>query len=106
MWMPQMLKSAMGQDTQPYFIYGALCLGGVLIGLCRRERPWRWGLAAMLVLPLGDLAWAAHDPRLNVLSAAQILSYVAERAPQYMVQALPVLVGAYVGSLLTEPQES
>lgn len=100
MWMPQVLRASMDPQSQSYFISGALFLGGVLIGFCRPDRPWRWGMAALVVLPVGDLAWVTHDPSFDVLSLNQILPYVAERGPNYVLQVLPVLVGAYLGSLL------
>jgi len=90
----------MDLQSQSYFISGALFLGGVLIGFCRPARPWRWGMASLVVLPVGDLAWVTHDPSFDVLSLEQIVPYVAERGPTYVFQALPVLVGAYLGSLL------
>lgn len=102
MWVPQVLRSGMDHRTQSFLVSGGMLLGGVFLGFFRPDRPWRWGIASMLLLPIGDLAWMVRDPEFNVFSPEHVLPYVTAHAPLYLFHALPVFLGAYGGSFLAD----
>ena len=73
-----------------WFTLGAigLLMVGALLGFCQPKRAWRWGLGSVLLFPVFELVTTRGE-----------LAYVFVKLPIYALQALPALLGAYLGAL-------
>ncbi len=105
LWSPDLLRPLMDRQLQNYFVLGGLFVGGVTLGFFKPDRPWRWAVASILLLPPADLAWLIRNPQLTALDAEHVIRHLSAQAPSYLVHALPVLVGAYLGSFLSAGAE-
>lgn len=78
----------------------ALLLSGMAFGYFKPQRPWRWALASVLLLPIIELITIAAAPKegASSLSLVQSLPYLLVKVPIYALQGLPVLIGAYLGA--------
>lgn len=97
-----MLPKLLGPDygdryTSLLMVNGGLLFIGGFLGFCRPKNFWRWGIASVLLLPALDFVAITNDPRLSSYSAEYIMWYFADRMPYYVVQALPAMLGAYLG---------
>ncbi len=105
MWAPDGLRGLVDARTAPYFIFSGLFVCGVFLGFFRHDRAWRWGVACLIAIPLGDLAWAANDPRVSLATPELLFPYFASQFPAYVLRALPVFLGAYLGAFLAAGQD-
>jgi hypothetical protein len=72
----------------PYLATWFAC--GLLAGLLVPDRPWRWGVAMAMGQPI---AGVALNPQMTLLALATI--------PLLPVVAAPIVIGAYVGRLVS-----
>ncbi len=105
LWSPDLLRPLMDPRSQTYFAFGGLFIGGVALGFFKPDRPWRWAVASILLLPPADVAWLLRNPHLTALDVEHVLRHLAGQTPTYLVHALPVLVGAYLGAFLSAGSE-
>ncbi len=75
---------------------------GIFLGFLRPERVWRWGIASLLLIPAIDLSIAMNGPIFPPSSLLDCLPWLASRTPQYIVRALPAIIGAYFGAYLAK----
>jgi hypothetical protein len=101
LWSPDLLRSWVDPKLQSYFVLGGLFIGGVALGFFRPDRPWRWAVASILLLPPADVAWLIRNPQFTALDFAHVVRHLSLQTPSYLMHALPVLVGAYLGSFLS-----
>ncbi len=99
--VPLFLKIGSSEDISFDFAVVSLLLLGVVIGFLRPTRPWRWGLASVLLLPFTEIvsrAIKSYEMTDQSVSIISIISYVLVMIPIYALIALPAVVGAYIGS--------
>ncbi len=101
LWLPSALQLRGDRWTETFVVEGALFFSGALVGAFRPNRVWRWGVAAFLAFTLDDLARLANDPRFNLIMREQVADRLLEQVSISGLNALSVVAGAYVGSLLT-----
>lgn len=102
---PDLLRPLADPKLRNYFVMGGLFIAGVVLGFFRPDRPWRWALASILLLPPADVVWLLRNPQLTALEAGHVIRHLSLQAPSYLLYALPVLVGAYLGSFLSAGSE-
>ncbi len=102
---PDMLRPWVDPKLHEYFTMGGLFIGGVALGFFRPDRPWRWAVASIFLLPPADVVSLLRNPQLTALDAAHVIRHLSLQAPSYLLHALPVLVGAYLGSFLSAGSE-
>lgn len=82
----------------------SLILLGAVIGYLRPVRPWRWGVASVLLLPFLEiirvLMSSAEMANPNGTLSSQFL-YVFIQIPLYGMIAIPAILGAYIGSYVS-----
>ena len=100
--MPRLLKLQSDQMTEYILIAVTLFFVGTLVGSIRRERVWRWGVAAFLAFLLTDLLQLPYPDRFSSLAYGQLVAKLATYVPGYLVRVAPVLAGAYLGSGLSK----
>lgn len=105
LWSPDLLRPLVDPKGQTYFVFGGLFIGGVALGFFKPDRPWRWAAASILLLPPADVTWLLRNPSLSALELEHVVRHLALQAPSYLVHALPVLVGAYLGAFLSAGSE-
>lgn len=98
LWLPKFLSMQSDQTTRLIVVESALFFTGALIGCFRPRRVWRWGAASLITFAIRDLVWAFNDPNLSQMTGLQTASYLMSHGDIYFVQAVPVLVGAVLGS--------
>lgn len=98
---PDLLRPYVDPKLQNYFVMGGLFIAGVALGFFRPDRPWRWAVASILLLPPADVVGLLRNPQLTALEVAHVLRHLTLQAPSYLLYALPVLAGAYLGSFLS-----
>ena len=100
--LPGLLHPA-GKDGGTFLLIATLglLLFGFAIGYFKPERPWRWALASVLLLPVIELITFSVAPKevASSFSLVQLLPYLLVKVPIYALQGLPVLIGAYLGLL-------
>jgi hypothetical protein len=86
------------QATRLIVVESALFFTGALLGCIRPRRIWRWAAASFFTFVLSDLIRTFNDPNLGQMGTEQMTAYLASHADMYFVQAVPVLLGAFLGS--------
>lgn len=74
---------------------------GAVIGFLKPNRPWRWGIASVLLLPVAEIVMLTAGPIEKTeptFSPLALLPYLLLKIPIYALIALPALLGAYVGA--------
>jgi len=99
--LPSLLRIEAGPETKTLLIVLALFFTGAVAGCLRPLRVWRWGMAAALGFAISDLSGFMMDPQF-IWSSGAVAEHLANNAPPCFVHAMPVLVGAYLGSYLME----
>jgi len=98
-YLPKLLGPGASNATRLVVAQAALFFTGALVGCFRRNRVWRWAVAAFLAIAARDVILAASS-KLAHADVARFAGYVAANSPAYVVQALPVLLGALLGSIV------
>jgi hypothetical protein len=75
-----------------------LFIAGAVMGCLKPERVWRWGIGSVLFFPVVDFIGIRMDHSLSN-SLSDSLAYVVVKVPVYGLQALPAMLGAYLGML-------
>lgn len=88
------------QGTPQFLSHSILFLVGGLVGACRSERPWRWGVAAFLALALGDICQVGNGSYFPEVGLSHLWMHCRTGAADWALHALRVLVGAYAGAFL------
>ncbi len=86
--------------TRAVFLNGAFVIVGMVLGALKPNRAWRWGLGAILALPLADAIRLGSDPNVATLSTDQLVSALVSAMPDYVTRSLPAGAGAYLGAYL------
>lgn len=89
-------------DIRDIAFYIALFLTGALVGAFCPSRPWRWPLASFLSLSAADFCHLSTGFQIPTLTSEDILKHLSTGGPEWLLQTIPVLVGAYVGSSISE----
>ncbi len=76
----------------------ALFLTGAVVGCVRPHRPWRWAVACFAVLALRDLVTLVNTAGMQQPDMPGLLLVVANHVGAYCLFALPVLLGALLGT--------
>jgi hypothetical protein len=97
-WLPKFLKLDSSQITHVMVVGCALFVTGALVGCVRRDRPWRWAVASFAAFALRDLVVMLSTRGLKQLGPPEIVFFVAGHLVGYFLYALPVLLGAILGS--------
>lgn len=97
-YLPKLLAAQSSDNARLIITQAALFFTGALLGCFRRQRVWRWAVASFFALAARDLIVATDNPAFSHANAAKIAAYLAAHSGGYCVQALPVLIGALVGS--------
>ncbi|MGB9605454.1 MAG: hypothetical protein ACP5U2_12400 [Bryobacteraceae bacterium] len=105
LWSPDLLRPYVDPKLQTYFVMGGLFIGGVALGFFRPDRPWRWAVASILLLPPADVAALLRNPQFTALDFSHVVRHLSLQVPSYLLYAVPVLVGAYLGSFLSAGSE-
>lgn len=90
-----------GSDSHTSLVVtiAALFLTGAVIGSLRPDRVWRWPVAAVFAFVLWDCLAAGNDPRFFGVDRPSMIAALLEgNASMYVLHAIPVLVGAYIGA--------
>ena len=96
-YLPKLLTQP-SDTTRLIITQGALFFTGALLGSLRPHRVWRWAAASFFALAARDLVMATENPALSHANATMIAAYLVEHSGVYCLQALPVLLGALLGS--------
>ena len=98
-WLPVVLEFGTTPVGTLIISHAGLMLIGAVIGYCKPERPWRWGIGSVLLFPLVEFVGIATGrlPQ-DSTSLAESLPYLIVKIPVYALQALPALVGAYLAA--------
>jgi hypothetical protein len=100
--LPRLLKIQSDRMTEMMLTAVALFFVGALIGSIRRDRVWRWGVAAFLAFLVAGIMQLPYADPAHPLAVGQVVARMAGFIPGYLLQALPVLAGAYVGGGLSK----
>ncbi len=95
-------NSVFDLDIRDIAYYIALFLIGALVGAFCPSRPWRWPLAAFLTLVLTDFRHLSTSFQIPTMSMEDITRHLNTGGPQWVLQTLPVLAGAYIGSYMSQ----
>jgi hypothetical protein len=77
-----------------------LFLSGVVVGYFKPHRPWRWGIATVLLFPVTEFVGLTTAPLPSgPASHLDSLLYLLVKLPIYALQALVALLGAYTASI-------
>jgi hypothetical protein len=83
----------------------SLLLLGAVIGFLRPTRPWRWGIASVLLLPFAEIVrFAVNSSEMTGQGVSIIAVVLTElvKIPVYGLIAIPAILGAYSGSYLKQ----
>jgi hypothetical protein len=100
--LPGLLKLESDPMTAYLLTAVALFFIGALVGSIRRGRSWRWGVAAFLAFALTDILQLPFPDKFNWFAYSQLLAKIGTYLPGYLLRALPVLMGSYVGGGLSK----
>jgi hypothetical protein len=99
MWLPVFLEFGATPGYSLIMGHVGLLLSGAAVGYFKPDRPWRWGLGSILLLPFVEFIGIAIElSRSGSLSLVDPLLYTIVKVPVYTLQALPALVGAYLAA--------
>ena len=98
LWLPRFLSMQSDQTTRLIVVETALFFTGALLGCFRPRRIWRWAAASFVTFAVSDLVWTFNDPNLGRMGVEQTIAYLASHVDVYFVQAVPVLLGSFLGS--------
>jgi hypothetical protein len=100
--LPKLLK--LESDPMTAYLLTALALFfiGALIGSLRRERVWRWAVAAFLAFVLADILQLSFPDKFSWFAYSQLAAKIGTYVPGYLLRAAPVLMGSYVGGGLSK----
>jgi hypothetical protein len=101
MMLPEQLVPGATRDVKFLMVNGGLFIVGVFLGTLDPTGVWRWGLATVLLLPALELSKLAPENRFAT-SFGGLIPAALERLPNYALQALPALLGAYLGSFFSK----
>lgn len=80
------------------------CLGCVL-GMLGPSRPWRWAVAAVLLVPVAEWLWGLQPGTpSHYRDVAQILKLTQEHAGRYGILAVAALLGSLLGGITASPR--
>ncbi len=97
-----MLSLESDRTTEVLVVESALFFTGALIGCIRPRRAWRWAVAVLIAFIIRDTVKFMSDPKFAGSAVyTNVLYSLGDSAPLYLVQCLPVLAGAYLGSLIS-----
>jgi hypothetical protein len=100
--LPRLLNLQGDRATEYILSSAALFFIGALIGSIRRERLWRWGLAAFLAFLVTDILQLPFPDKFSMFAYGQLLTKLAANLPGYLLQSVFVLAGAHVGGGLSK----
>jgi hypothetical protein len=100
-WLPALLNLQTSGNAWLVILGSALFFTGGIVGFACPRRPWRWALAGFLTFAVRDLAIRLSIPGAADASMAAAANQVAHNCPTYLMQALPILVGAYVSAWIS-----
>ena len=102
LWLiPTTLRFGLSEGGTLLLASISLFLLGAVIGFLRPTRPWRWGIASVLLLPFAEIVRFAVSSSEMTGQSVPILAVVLTelvKIPIYGLIAIPALVGAYIGS--------
>jgi hypothetical protein len=99
--LPQMvLPPGTDNVTRAVFMNGGFLVTGILLGALKPERAWRWGLAAILALPIADAIRLGGDPNSAALSTEEMMNALLVAVPGHVTHFLPAGLGAYLGAYM------
>ncbi len=98
-YLPKLLTEP-SDTTRLIITQAALFFTGALLGSFRPHRVWRWAVASFFALAARDLIVATENPAFSHANATMIAVYLVQHSGLYCVQALPVLLGALLGSFV------
>jgi hypothetical protein len=97
--LPNLVHIEASPGTKTLFVAMVLLFVGAVVGCLRPVRVWRWGVAAALGFVFNDLMAFVTDPQF-IWSGVGVVEHVLRNAVPCCIQAVPVLVGACLGSYL------
>lgn len=89
-------------DIRDIAYYICMFLIGALVGAFCSSRPWRWPLASLLTLSLADFSHFSTSFQIPTLTSEDILKHLSANGPEWVLNTIPVLVGAYVGAHMAQ----
>jgi hypothetical protein len=99
LWLPSVFNLEAMETTKLIVVKSALFFTGGLVGFACPRRPWRWGVASLIAFALRDLVVKLSASGVVSAGFAGAAAYVAYNCPTYLINALPVLVGAYLSAM-------
>lgn len=99
--LPGYLRIGSDDQTALVITEAALFFSGVLMGVLRPVRVWRWPLASVVAFGIWDIVQAAgHSDLAYSIEPGTMMGLVASNTPHNSIYALPVLIGALAGASL------
>ncbi len=99
MWLPSLLKLDPKLSSTPsttvLIAHIGLLIFTAVIGYLKPERPWRWGIASVLLFPVNEIAVIATVSKLSLIES---IPYLVVKIPVYAIQSIPAFIGAYLGA--------
>lgn len=84
---------------------GAFFSLGCVLGVLAPSRPWRWAVAAMLLVPVSEWLWRLQPvtPQ-HGLDVEQLPRLIQEHAGRYLTLGMAALIGAVLSGAVTSPR--
>jgi len=101
--VPSMIQSGgKGSDSILLMAVAAMILSGIAFGYFEPRRYWRWALASILPLPLIEITAFIINPSNAAGNSGMLhsLPYLIVKIPIYILQGLPLLLGAAAGAAI------
>ena len=99
LWLPSLFNLGADETTELIVVQSALLFTGGLVAFACPRRPWRWPLASFVTFALRDLVLKLSAP--GSTSAGDAAAFMLANFPADFLNAMPVLVGAYVSALIS-----
>jgi hypothetical protein len=98
--LPDRLMPGAPPDTKFLMVNGGLFVIGAFLGTLDPISAWRWGIATVLLLPGLEFSRLPADKLASSMS--DLVPRMLAEIPLYAVQAIPALIGAYLGSFFSK----
>lgn len=83
---------------------GAFFSLGCVLGALAPDRPWRWAVAAVLLVPVVEwLCRLQPGTPMQYSDIEQVLSLIRQHAGRYLTFATSALLGSLLGAAVTSP---